>query len=159
MLALLGWFFTRARGSTRTTATLAYPVLLVDTDKIAEVCLDAEELVLRPENQDYTIEQHFFIVDATGARYRIEHYRLAEKKPSTLSRIADASVYSVKRFRVAFDLRADGVLSREQVMAQLRDRAWALPAGADTAALGTLFVAYRVDRYKEYGNARDRMPE
>ena len=140
-------------------AALAYPVLLVDEDKIAEVCLSVDELTLRPENQDYVIEQNFHIVDANGARYRIENYRLAEKKPSTLRRVFNASVYNVMHFKVAFELRPEGRRAREAVLAQLRDREWEMPAAAATAPLGELFVAYRADRWREYGNSRDRMPE
>lgn len=157
LLALgLAWWLARTPPPPVTTATLAYPVLLVEDNKISEVCLNAEELTLRPENQDYAIEQKFHIVDADGRRFRIQNYRLAEKKPSTLRRIVNATIYSTLRFKVAFDLRPDGTLSRPEVILQLRDREWQLPSA--TMPLADLFVAYRADRFREFGNARDRMP-
>jgi len=142
---------------TLTPSTLSYPVLLVNENTIAEVCLDAGELTLRPENTDHIIEQRFHVVDATGRRYRIENFRAAEARPSTLSRVFDASVYNVKRFKVAFELRPDGTLTRDEVLTQLRDREWAMPAS--TSPLAELFVAYRTDRFREYGSSRDRMPD
>jgi hypothetical protein len=60
---------------------------------------------------------------------------------------------------VAFDLRRDGMLKREEVIAQLRDRDWQLPANWGTAPLEELFVAYRANRFREYSSARDRMPD
>ena len=159
VLAGIAWWLVRTPRPPVTTATLAYPVLLVDEGKIAEVCLNAGELTLRPENQDHVIEQNFHIVDAEGNRFRIENYRMAEPRPSTLSRVFHATIYSVKRFKVAFDLRPDGTLSREAVLAQLRDREWTLPAASATLPFAELFVAYRADRYREYGITRDQMPD
>lgn len=159
LLALvIAWWLVRTPHPPVTTATLTYPVLLVNEDKIAEVCLSAEELTLRPENQDHVIEQKFHIVDAAGGRFRIANYRTAEPRPSSLNRVFNATFYSVKSFKVAFDLRPDGTLSREAVLAQLRDREWTLPAAAATLPFAELFIAYRADRYREYGTARDRMP-
>lgn len=156
---LLAWWLVRKPAEPLQPAALSYPVLLVEENKIIEVCLNVEELTLRPENQDHNIEQRFHIVDATGARYRIENYRVIERKPSTLSRVFNATVFNVNRFKVAFDLRRDGLLKREEVMAQLRDRDWTMPTNSATAVLGELFAAYRADRYREYGNARDQMPD
>lgn len=139
---------------------LAYPVLLVNEDKIAEVCLSAGELTLRPENTDHIIEQRFTVVDSGGRRHRIENFRHAEPRPSTFSRVVGASFYNNRSFRVAFDLRADQLLTRDQVLAQLRDREWTMPTTtATTPPLAELFVAYRADRFREYGISRDRMPE
>lgn len=159
VLAGIAWWLIHTSRPPATTATLAYPVLLVDEGKIAEVCLNAVELTLRPENQDHLIEENFHIVDADGNRFRIQNYRMDEPRPSTLSRVFNASVYSVKRFKVAFDLRPDGKLSRDSVLAQLRDREWTLPAASVTLPFAELFVAYRADRYREYGNKRDQMPD
>ncbi len=138
-------------------AALNYPVLLVDGNKIDEVCLNADELTLRPENTDHVMEERFHVVDATGRRFRIQNYRSAESRPSPLRRYFNATFYNVMRFKVAFDLRLEQTLTREEVIAQLRDRDWTLPAA--TTSLADLFLAYRADRFREYGNSRDRMPE
>jgi hypothetical protein len=159
LASLIGWWIVRKPSPPLQPAALTYPVLLVEEDKIIEVCLNVEELTLRPENQDYVIEERFHIVDATGARFRIANYRVAEKKPSTLSRVFNATVYNILRFRVAFDLRPDGKLTREAVLAQLRDREWAMPAASAMAPLAELFVAYRADRHREYGQRRDQIPD
>jgi hypothetical protein len=159
--ALIWWIspWPRTKASLVSPASLAYPVLLVNEDKIAEVSLDVDELTLRPENTDHIIEQKFHVVDAQGRRFRIVNFRQAEKRPSTLSRVFGASVYNVKRFKVAFDLRPDRLLGRDEVLAQLRDREWTMPTLTATApALAELFIAYRADRFREYGNARDRPP-
>ena len=155
----LAWWLVRKPAPPLKPGALAYPVLLIDEGQISEVCLTVDELTLRPENQDHVIEQRFHIVDATGARFRIANYCVAEKKPSTLSRVLNATVYDIKRFRVAFDLRPDGKLTRAAVLAQLRDREWTLPTSSATAPLAELFVAYRADRYREYGQRRDQMPD
>ncbi|MFN0066197.1 MAG: hypothetical protein ACKVYV_01035 [Limisphaerales bacterium] len=56
--------------------------------------------------------------------------------------------------------RPDGMLTRDQVLAQLCDRDWKLPATtATTPTLGELFVTYRADRFREYGNRRNAMPQ
>jgi hypothetical protein len=166
LLFLMAWltYYWQAAWRVRqsrplTPAQLTYPVLLVDEDKIAEVCLDADELTLRPENTDHVIEQRFRVIDSAGRQFKIENFRSAEPRPSMLSRVFTATVYNVKRFKVAFELRPGGVLTREQVLAQLHDREWLTPAPAEsTASLAELFRAYRVDRFREYGNSRDRMP-
>lgn len=105
-----------------TPDSLAYPVLLVDEARIAEVCLSADKLTLRPENPDHIIEQRFHVVDAQGRRCRIENFRHVEKRPSTLRRVFNATVFNVNRFRVAFDLRVERSLTREEVLAQVNDR-------------------------------------
>lgn len=156
---LLAWWLVRPPAPPLSPTALAYPVLLVEENQIIEVCLNVDELTLRPENQDHIIEQRLRIVDATGTRFRIENYRLAEEKPSTLNRVFSATVYNVLRFKVAFDLRQEAVLTREDGMGLLRDRDWPFPAQATTAPLGELFVAYRTERFREYGQSRDRMPE
>lgn len=156
---LIGWWLVRKPSPPLQPAALNYPVLLVEEGKIIEVCLNVEELTLRPENQDHIIEQRFHIVDATGARFRIANYRVTQPKPSTLSRVFNGTVFHVNRFKVAFDLRPDGKLAREAVLAQLRDREWILPAASATASLADIYVAYRADRYREYGQARDQMPD
>lgn len=155
----VAWWLVRKPAAPLRPEALSYPVLLAEPHKIIEVCLNVDELTLRPENHDHVIEQRFHIVDATGARFRIENYRVIQPKPSTLSRVFNATVYQVNRFKVAFDLRADGVLKRVEVISQLRDRDWKLPATANTTPLRELFVAYRADRYREFGQARDQMPE
>jgi hypothetical protein len=48
---------------------------------------------------------------------------------------------------------------REAVLAQLRDREWTLPASSATAPLAELYTAYRADRYREYGQRRDQIPD
>lgn len=156
---LLAWWLVRAPAAPLPPAALSYPALLVEEKNIIEVCLNVDELTLRPENQDHIIEQRYRIVDATGARFRLENYRLAEKKPSTFSRVFNASVYNVMRFKVTFDLRRDGTLTRDDVLALLRDRDWKFPANAASAPLGELFAAYRADRFREYGQPRDQMPD
>lgn len=156
---LIAWWLVRPPAAPLPPSALSFPVLLVEENQIIEVCLNVDELTLRPENQDHIIEQRYRIVDATGARLRIENYRVAEKKPSTLSRVFNATVYNVQRFKVAFDLRREAVLPREEVLRLLRDRDWKFPANAATAPLGELFIAYRADRYREYGQARDQMPD
>jgi hypothetical protein len=138
---------------------LAYPVLLVNDKSIAEVCLTPDELTLRPENTDHIIEQRFHVVDAQGHRYRIENFRSAEKRPSTLKRIFEANVFNVKRFRVAFELHRERALTREEVIAQLHDRAWLRTPDTTASSLAELYNAYRADRFREFGNARDHMPE
>ena len=155
------FFGLRLRSTRRVFAPqeLAYPVLLVDDKSIAEVCLTLEELTLRPENSDHIIEQRFHVVDAQGHRYRIESFRSAEKRPSTLKRIYEANVFNVKRFRVAFELRLERALTREDVIAQLHDRTWLRVPDTSSASLAELYSAYRADRFREFGNARDHMPE
>lgn len=160
ILALaVAWWLVRKPAAPLPPDALPYPVLLVEEDKIVEVCLNVEELTLRPENQDHVIEQRFHIVDATGARFRIQNYHVIEPTPSTVSRVINATVFDVKRFKAAFDVRPDGTLTRDEVIVQLRDRDWAFPESAATAPLGDLYVAYRADRFREFGNARDHMPD
>jgi hypothetical protein len=156
---VFAWWLVRTHAAPLQPAALSYPVLLVEENHIIEICLNVDELTLRPENQDHIIEQRYRIVDASGARFRIQNYRLAEKRPSTLSRVFSATVYNILRFKVAFDLRRDGVVTRDAVMALLRDRDWKFPANAATAPLGELFAAYRADRFREYGQRRDQMPD
>ena len=75
------WIATRPdRGATFIAPeALVYPVLLVNQDKIAEVCLDADELLLRPENTDHIIEQRFHVIASDGRRYGIVNFRQGER--------------------------------------------------------------------------------
>jgi hypothetical protein len=155
----LAWWLVRKSATPLPPEALSYPILLVEENRIIEVCLNVEELTFRPENQDHVIEQRFHVVDATGARFRIENYRVIQPKPSTLGRIFSATVFDVKRFKVAFELRRDGTLGRDEVITQLRDRDWKLPADAASAPFGDLYLAYRADRFREFRNARDRIPD
>jgi hypothetical protein len=138
---------------------LAFPVLLLNETNISDVCLNAEELTFRPENTDHIIEQRFHVLDAEGRRYRITDFRHAEKRPSFVSRVLNANVFHVSRFKVAFTLRFDRALSRQEVEAQMQDRTWLRPLPKSPRALSELYIAYRVDRFQEFGNERDRMPD
>ncbi len=162
VIAGLVWWIVPKQGSRPAfvqPAALAYPVLLVNEDKIADVCLNADELTLRPENTDHFIEQRFHVVAADGRRFAIVNFRQGER-PSILKRVADASVYHSKDFHVTFELRPERVLARDEVLSQLRDRQWTMPTTtATTPTLGELFIAYRADRWREFGNGRDRMPD
>jgi hypothetical protein len=162
VIAGLVWWIAPKPGSKAPyvqPAALAYPVLLVDEDKISEVCFDADELTLRPENTDHIIEQRFHVVASDGRRYGIANFRQGENRPPLLKRVATATVNVSQRFRVTFDLRPERVLGREEVLAQLRDRPWTMPGTTATTPLAELFTAYRADRWREFGNSRDRMPD
>src|SRR5262249_37834287 len=109
---------------------------------------------------DHIIEQRFRVIDSDGRQFRIENFRSAEARPSAISRVFSATIFNVKRFKVAFELRPIEKLSRDQLLAQLRDRDWTMPTGVgSSASFAELFRAYRADRYRTYGSARDQMPE
>ena len=86
---LVWWIvpWPKAQPARLAPGALAYPVLLVNEDKIAEVCLGADELTQRPENTDHVIEQRFSVVDGGGRRYRIVNVRPVDPRPSTVSRV------------------------------------------------------------------------
>ena len=151
---LFAWRLNRNSSRPISPEALAYPVLLIDEDRISEVCSNESELTTRPESHDHIIEQRFRVIDALGRLYRIENYRLAEPKPSTFSRVFSATVYSTLYFKTAFDLRPGRLLWRREVLTQLRDWDWEIP-NSDADYL-KLYLDYRADRYQQFGNYRDR---
>lgn len=161
-VGLLAWWLApwpARKPSLVQPSALAFPVLLVNEDKIAEVCLDHDELMLRPENTDHVIEQRFHVVAADGRRYAIVNFQQGQR-PSILKRVGGASVFQSKVFRVSFELRPQPLLTRDEALAQLRDRPWPMPATtAATPTLAELFIAYRAERWREFGNRRDHMPD
>ncbi len=149
---------SKATAPQLTPAQLPYPVLLVDGTRISEVCQTAAELTLRPEATDPYLAEVFRIIDAAGRRHRIENFRPASPRPSTLRRVLDATVFSNQRFPVNFGLRLDRVLTPVEVVAQLKDRSWAVPAIASgTTNYGAHFLAYRAEYFVEYVPSRDRL--
>lgn len=132
---------------------LAYPVLLVCDGKIDEVCINMYELRLRPENVEPLLETEFSVIDSGGQRYRIRNVRPMGKRPSTMKRVFNATVYNILRFDVAFELSRNGSASEEELASLLEEA-----EDPGKKSLTDCYNKFRENRFLTYGHLEDRWP-
>lgn len=93
---LLAWRHVRTPASSLLPAALSCPVLLDENSHITEVCINADELTLRPENLDHIIEQRCRIVDAPGVLFLTDPPRVFGLQLGDQGRFKPELPYSYK---------------------------------------------------------------